>query len=216
MPNSVRRAAFGEPGAPTTNDMTTRRERKRLHTRRRLYEAAVQLFEEQGYDTTTMDEIAELADTARATAYNYFPRKSSFLDEWMHRRREQVSVDLDAQGGEAQPIGALLRSYLDELARINLTQERLTRTLLPAWVRAGGPIDDAPALADVLTRYIRLGQQRGEVREDCDAERAGHLIRNAYLGNLYLWLRDDDSTRLDLLNAVHESVDIVLRGLAPR
>jgi AcrR family transcriptional regulator len=194
----------------------TRRERKRLHTRRRLYEAAVQLFEEKGYDATTMDDIAELADTARATAYNHYPRKSSFLDEWMERRREQVGVELLASGGAAQPIGDLLRAYLNYLARINIVQEKLTRTLLPAWVRAGGPINDAPALADVLSRYIRTGQERGEIRADCDAQRAGHLIRNAYVGNLYLWLRADGATPFDLLSAVDESIDIVLRGLASR
>jgi AcrR family transcriptional regulator len=195
----------------------TRRERKRLHTRRRLYEAAVQLFEEKGYDATTVDEIAELADTARATAYNYFPRKSSFLQEWMERRRQQVRVDLDAQGLHQQPVTMLLRSYIADLARINLDQEVLTRTLLPAWVRAGGPIDDAPELADILTAYIRAGQDRGEIRTDCDAERAGHLIRNAYLGNLYLWLRqDDEHSSLNLAAAVQESIDIILRGLNPR
>lgn len=197
--------------------VTSRRERKRLHTQRRIYEAAVQLFEEKGYDATTMDDIAELADTARATTYNYFPRKSCFLDEWMQRRRDQVSANLTARGDDSQPIADVLHTYLDELARINLVQEKLTRTLLPAWVRAGGPIEDAPALADVLIRYIRAGQERGEIRADCDAERAAHLIRNAYLGNLYLWLRDaDDATQFDLFKAVDESIDIILKGLQPR
>lgn len=195
----------------------SRRERKRVQTRHRLYEAAVALFLEKGYEATTMDEIAELADTARATAYNYFPRKSGFLDEWMDRRRTQVGLDLGVRGLNDQPVGLLLGSYLDDLARINLDQEDLTRTLLPAWVRMGGPIDDAPALADVLTTYIEAGQQRGEIRPDCDAERAGHLIRNAYLGNLYLWLRDEPrDDPFDLMSAVRESVDIILRGLNPR
>lgn len=38
------------------------------------------LFVEKGFDSTTMEDIAELADVARATVFNHFPRKSAFLD----------------------------------------------------------------------------------------------------------------------------------------
>lgn len=197
-----------------TPPVATRRERKRMQTRRSLYDAAVELFLEKGYEATTMDEIAELADTSRATAYNYFPRKSNFLDEWTERRRQKVEQDLLPASADSQPIGEVLRLYVNDLARINIDEEALTRTLLPAWVRAGGPIDAAPQLADVLLQYIRTGQERGELRLDCDGERAAHLIRNAYLGNLYLWLHEDQSSDFDLQSALEESIDILLRGLA--
>jgi AcrR family transcriptional regulator len=40
--------------------------------------AALELFVERGYDNTTMDEIAERADVARAAVFNYFaPTQSS-------------------------------------------------------------------------------------------------------------------------------------------
>ncbi|WP_280230643.1 TetR/AcrR family transcriptional regulator [Nocardia cyriacigeorgica] len=206
-----------EPTPGNASDSMRRRERKRVHTRRRLYEAAMQLFEEKGYEATTMDEIAELADTARGTAYNYYPKKSAFLEEWTERRRRQVEADLDNAGLGDRPTSTLLRDYLRDLVRINLAQADLTRVLLPAWVKSGGPIDESPSLARVLTTYIEAGQQRGEIRADCDPERAGHLIRNAYLGALYLWLRADSQKQpVDLQAAVDESIDIILRGLDPR
>lgn len=189
-----------------------RRERKRTETRNRLYGSAIQLFLEKGYEATTMDEIAERADTARATAYNHFPRKSLLLAEWMHRRRSEVDQDIDLEGLRNEPVATLLRRYLDDLARINVDQRELTRRLLPAWTRVGGPFEDEPVLANVLTRYIEIGQARGEIRMDCDAHRAGHLIRSAYLGTLYLWLRDDRHS-FDLASAFRESIDIILRGL---
>ncbi|NMO01699.1 TetR/AcrR family transcriptional regulator [Gordonia sp. TBRC 11910] len=192
---------------------TTRRERKRVHTRRRLYEAAIQLFEEKGYDPTSMDEIAELADTARATLYNYFPRKSAFLEEWTVRRRDQVGIDLAEY--RDRPTDEVIRAYLRDLVRINIEQATLTRVLLPAWVRSGGPVEEEPYLAAALTEYVRLGQQRGEIRTDCDPVLVGHLIRNAYLGALYLWLHSlNDGPALDLRAAVDDSADIILRGLS--
>ena len=57
------------------------RERKKLATRARLLAAAEDLFATNGYHATTIDEIAARADVARATAFNYFPRKEEFRSE---------------------------------------------------------------------------------------------------------------------------------------
>jgi AcrR family transcriptional regulator len=69
---------------------TSRRSRKGATRRDHVYACAVALFIEQGYDETTMDHIAERADVARATVFNYFPRKLEFIHEWSVRRREDA------------------------------------------------------------------------------------------------------------------------------
>ena len=62
-----------------TEPVVGRRERKKEETKRRIFETAVQLFNERGFDATTIDEIAERADVAKGTFFNYFPRKESLL-----------------------------------------------------------------------------------------------------------------------------------------
>src|SRR5262245_35830769 len=60
----------------------TRRERKRERTREDLIRAAVKLFEERGYEATTVDDIAAEADYGRATFFRHFPTKEDvvFID----------------------------------------------------------------------------------------------------------------------------------------
>jgi AcrR family transcriptional regulator len=62
----------------TLSDLT-RRERKKEETRRRIFETAIALFREKGFEQTTVDEITEKADVGRGTFFNYFPRKESVL-----------------------------------------------------------------------------------------------------------------------------------------
>lgn len=57
----------------------TRRERKKRLTRQRIVMAAIRLFEEQGYEQTTMAQIAAAADVDPKTFANYFRGKDDVL-----------------------------------------------------------------------------------------------------------------------------------------
>ncbi|WP_032761476.1 helix-turn-helix domain-containing protein, partial [Streptomyces alboviridis] len=65
----------------------SRRERNKRRVRERLYSAAIELIVEKGYDHTSIEEIAERADVARGTFFNYFQRKEDIITEWGERRR---------------------------------------------------------------------------------------------------------------------------------
>ncbi len=55
------------------------RERKRLETLHRIQEEALRLFDEQGYDATTIEQIAEAAGVSPSTFYRYFPVKEDVV-----------------------------------------------------------------------------------------------------------------------------------------
>src|ERR1700742_4761655 len=56
-----------------------RRTRKRLATRQSISDTATRLFLERGFDSVTVDEIAEAADVGRMTVFNHFPRKEDMF-----------------------------------------------------------------------------------------------------------------------------------------
>jgi AcrR family transcriptional regulator len=56
-----------------------RRERKKLRTRALIQREALRLFLEKGFEAATIEEIAEAADIAPSTFFNYFPTKESVV-----------------------------------------------------------------------------------------------------------------------------------------
>jgi AcrR family transcriptional regulator len=53
------------------------RERKKLRTRRALADAAMRLFTENGFDQTTLEELAEDAEVSKSTFFRFFPAKEA-------------------------------------------------------------------------------------------------------------------------------------------
>ena len=55
------------------------RERKKLKTKEAIQREALRLFQEQGYDETTIEQIAAAAEISPSTFFNYFPTKEDVV-----------------------------------------------------------------------------------------------------------------------------------------
>ncbi|MGW3652233.1 TetR/AcrR family transcriptional regulator [Streptomyces sp. NPDC000878] len=188
-----------------------RRERKRQQVRDQLYAAALRLFVSQGYEATTMDQIAETADVARATVFNHFSQKVGFLEEWGVRRRARVNEILGSQRAEDLPVGDRLRRYLKEMADLNVVSRAETTVLMDASARYGRLLQD-PSLETELARIVEQGQRRGEVRADVDCEQAGQLLAACYFTTILRWIRTEPAP-FDLQQRLAGALGIILRGL---
>ena len=79
--------------------------RPRRSSRETIEDAAVELFLEQGYPRTSVDQIAQRAGVSRASFFNYFTAKSDVLwvgvDDSAHRLAEELARAADAGAGES-------------------------------------------------------------------------------------------------------------------
>lgn len=197
-----------EPAAPLT-----RRERKKLETRDRIVDCAIGLFASRGYEATTMDDIGECADVARATVFNYFARKDDILTEWFARRRAELATALVEIEQQTTDTAGRLRHALRGLARLFDEDPVTGRAVVRAWLRAGGPLlPDISATPVLFADTIRRGQEQGDVPPGVDAVRAGHVVFDAYLGVLYRWV-GDDGTPPSFEENLLASLDLLLAGI---
>lgn len=185
-----------------------RRTRSRQRRRNEVYAVAVELFIEQGFDHTTMDEIAERADVARATVFNYYPRKTAFLDEWTTRRRARASAATNDLGGKS--LDYLLHRYMVEMARLSEETRAETRALLSATLQQTNFLAH-PQLADELATLIRSARVDAAAPAKVHAGRVGLILATAYFAVLDQWIASEPPP-FDLEAELLLVVGIILYG----
>jgi len=192
-----------------------RRERRRAGTLDHVARTAAGLFEAQGYDATTMEQIAAAADIAKGTLYNHFPTKEAVLAHWMHQTLAEDAPRLRAAL-------ELPGSFEEKLTRLFAESAQWMQAhrpwLLPYFrhrflhidsevgaARAQPPRD----LAAVFAWLIALAQQGGTLRADLDAEHLAALLHQLYFAALMRWLTQPGRVLGEEFAA---AIDLFLRG----
>ena len=99
------------------------RERKKQRTRATLLDAAVELCDRQGFERTTVDQIAAIAEVSPRTFSRYFATKDAIAFALIDDAIDLAAAELARQPRELNHFEALRRSYV--------TMYRSTKTAPP-------------------------------------------------------------------------------------
>ncbi len=110
------------------------RDRKRERTRQALVDAAVELFERDGYEATTVADIAAAADIGTRTFFSYFASKEALLFPESDARVQAAMSAIDARGPADGPAEVLARALYqvgeDSDEMVSATARLRTRLIL--------------------------------------------------------------------------------------
>ncbi|MGW0903939.1 TetR/AcrR family transcriptional regulator [Streptomyces sp. NPDC002853] len=143
------------------------RERKKLKTRIAIREATYRLIDEQGYDATTVEQIAEAAEVSASTVFRYFPTKEDIVltDEY----DPLLEDELRARPVD-EPIVESLRHVLRRAVGLGFTEEpevsRLrTRLMIEVPAVRSRLLESMSVTGRMLCRVIaeRAGRDPGEL-----------------------------------------------------
>lgn len=179
----------------TATALGGRRERRRRELRERVVEATLELVADQGFEATTVEQIAGAADIAPATFFNHFQSKSGLLAEITR----DVAEALEGLIGEHLRTDRTVHEQLGGLARhaaaMISEHQKVAREVMLEMLRAGTrPEDASPYLVSLhrpLETMLSHGQSRGEVRADQDAEFLAEMVLGAFHATLSQWLSDE-------------------------
>ncbi|CDF92908.1 MULTISPECIES: TetR/AcrR family transcriptional regulator [unclassified Pseudomonas] len=166
--------------------MSGLRERQKAERRQAISKAAIELFERQGFQNTTIEQIAGQAGVSAPTVFKYFGNKQEIILEILHEADQRALKDTRLQVPEIEdPVEALC--YLERLLTgyaLEVMHPSLWRELLPLILFGGdgGLPEGYRAMNDALraeiSGLIKELQQAGKLRADLDVELAAFLLND--------------------------------------
>jgi AcrR family transcriptional regulator len=91
------------------------RERKKQKTKAAIQREAMRLFKKQGYDETTVEQIAAAAEISPSTFFNYFPTKEDVVifDEY-----DPMMIEMLTAVREGETLSQAIRRVLERFAEV--------------------------------------------------------------------------------------------------
>ncbi len=202
------------PSRPISSE---RRQRHAAQIRERLFRSALDLFAQRGFADTTVEDITNSADVGKGTFFNYFPSKDHILLAFAEMQLSKLKSIIEGLRTSHEPVPQFLRTL-----GIRMTEEpgrnpSMVRALLLANL-SSTPVREAMRVNqarghELLTEFVKIGQERGELRRDLPAGEIAHVFRQIVFGTLLIWsLYGDDS----LSNRIHTALEVLWQGLSPR
>jgi AcrR family transcriptional regulator len=198
---------------PTTGG---RLSRKKERTTQTIIDAAISLFAEQGIDETTMEQIAEEADVAKGTLYNYFSVKEAIISAYIQRSfADKNKARLTHLEKLPDTRTRMAYVFTELIEGVQKQPELFARYLIyrTQTIVSVSQDDDAPSGIHLLAlRIIELGQQSGEIRTDLPLYVLKDLFEFTFI-EVVKQLAQDSET-ITAQQAVNGCVDIFINGAA--
>jgi AcrR family transcriptional regulator len=194
-----------------------RRERRKLEVRGRIYAAAQQLFAKQGFDATTVDEIAELADVAPATFFNHFQSKQALLGLMAREVVDQLHAlttrHLEGDDSSTERLRRFVASAAEGIAASRGGARDVLLEFMRSDATPDGPHPYLQRIHDPFVELIEHGQRRGEIRDDYEARFLAQMAVGMLNSAITSWLADPD---YPVETGLIEATEFALGVLAPR
>ena len=178
---------------PAAGGRLAKRKRER---RLRIYDAAVDLFRSQGFERTTVSQIAEAADVVPATFFNHFQSKNAVLRQMTTEVLSVIELMLEGELEAAASTRERLTGFVGRAAEQIAESRGLARDVLLELLRTEFEPGKQPPYVERIhepfAAMLREGQERGEVRRDQDAAFLAEMVVGILNAALTNWLANPD------------------------
>jgi AcrR family transcriptional regulator len=196
------------------------RQAQKEATRARVLDAARELFDTQGYQGTTIREIARHARVSVGSVFTCYASKGEILSAVMDERLEGLYAELDRvvphlRGSVADRLHSVYAIFFSvEARRSKLFLSHIAAAFdwtLPATAR---PYGRNRRLQGMLHDILRSGAADGELRSDLDMDEVITLLMAAYAWTYRLVVSENAEAKA-LTDAMDRQIALILDGLRP-
>ena len=144
--------------------------RKESTTKGKIIKAAWELFYENGYEDTTIEEIIELSETSKGSFYHYFKGKDALLSSLSYLFDERYEELMEEMPDDMNCFDKLMYINADvfKMVENRISLDLLARLYSSQLITRGEKhlLDHNRTYFKILRNLITKGQERGEIKTE--------------------------------------------------
>jgi AcrR family transcriptional regulator len=168
-----------------------RRQRRKQELRDRMVEAARALFDQKGFEATTVDEICAVADVAQKTFFNYFPTKHHVVREIADAFLADVGAYIEEArkrpGSTAERLGHLFHRAGEEALRAGPRHKELVIEVARMSQADGSGAEKTRRLHAAFHALLEDGSAAGELTTHHDVAFLTEMVVGTFVAILLNW-----------------------------
>jgi len=201
------------------------RERKKERTRQALLAAAHGLFLDKSYDETKVEEIADRAQLAVGTLYNYFPSKGELLlaliadsdERYLKEGQQLVSSPSENPAHALAEIMVLATEHcVHQLGKSIWRHVSATAVTNAASTFGHQYAVTTKKHEQLVVRMMRELQKRGDIHPNVDPKEAAHYLFSMKSKLFINFVSDDSMTIKEHRQEVRKGVAFFFSGICPK
>lgn len=164
-------------------------------TRRKIYEAAMELFREKGFEETTMRDIAGKAGVALGGAYYYFSSKDAIVLAFYREMQEDSNEPVLAALAGQKKLKERLRSVLEHRLKVLEPNRKFCAALFRHAPDSSDPLspfsDETRVIRDGAVEHMRIAMEGSDAKIPSDLRgRLPYLLWLYQMALIMFWLYD--------------------------
>lgn len=199
------------------NQTSTRMDRKREATSRKIIDTTVDLIRETGYSAVTMEQIAARADIAKGTLYNYYPVKEAIIYDYIDRESNTLNAERIQRMRRLPDTRARMRVSLTELVEGVKQRSEIFEVFFTYRVQQMVSLSRADSRTSGLhaleSEILRLGQEAGEIRTDMPLEILEGLYEFVFVVVVQQFY--NHPTDFNPQQVIDHCIDLFMNGVKP-
>jgi AcrR family transcriptional regulator len=193
----------------------SRVERKKEETKKKIINVAMDLFKQFGFNATTMEQIAKVADIAKGTLYNYFPVKEAIIDEHIKRLSTEKNSERILRLSQLPDTRSRMILSLSELIQGVQAQKEIFENYLVYQMKNTISLKkekrEKSGIELLATEIIKLGQEGAEIRKDLPTEVMVDLFVFAFIEVAKEFYVKPENFNVEVV--VEQCVDLFINGV---
>src|SRR5436305_832267 len=184
-------------------------------TRRKIYDSALQLFLERGFEPTTMRDIAQKAGVALGGAYYYFASKEAIVLAFYQEMQQQSHEEILGLMDQSKKLKDRIRCIIEKRLELLAPNRRFCAALFRHAPDSQDPLspfsDETRSIREHSMQHLQIAVEGGDVKVPSDLKpHLPYLLWLYQMAIILFWLYDRSAGQERTQRLMEKSLGLIV------